>query len=43
MYHVLVLGKQISTVANQVIAYFKGDAITDIGQVNNALEEKITE
>ncbi|HMW72436.1 MAG TPA: DNA-binding response regulator, partial [Cellvibrionaceae bacterium] len=40
MYHVLVLGKQISTVANQVIAYFKGDAITDIGQLGDALEEK---
>ncbi len=40
MYHVLVLGKQISTVANQVIAYFKGDAITEIGQLNIALEEK---
>jgi hypothetical protein len=40
MYHVLVLGKHISTVANQVIAYFKGDAITDLGQLGAALEEK---
>lgn len=40
MYHVLVLGKHISAVANQVIAYFKGDAITDLGQLGAALEEK---
>ncbi|HRH76096.1 MAG TPA: DNA-binding response regulator [Cellvibrionaceae bacterium] len=39
MYRVLVLGKQISAVANQVIAYFKGDAITDLAQLSDALEE----
>ncbi|MFO1369648.1 MAG: DNA-binding response regulator [Marinagarivorans sp.] len=39
MYRVLVLGKQISAVANQVIAYFKGDAITDLAQLSDTLEE----
>lgn len=40
MYHVLVLGKHISSVASQVITYFKGDGITDIGQLGAALDEK---
>jgi DNA-binding response OmpR family regulator len=40
MYHVLVLGKQISKIADQVISYFKGDAINDLMQLSSALESK---
>ncbi|HEY6529608.1 MAG TPA: DNA-binding response regulator [Cellvibrionaceae bacterium] len=40
MYHVLVLGKQISKIADQVISYFKGDVTNDLTQLSSALENK---
>ncbi|MEY4589285.1 MAG: hypothetical protein RL497_1361 [Pseudomonadota bacterium] len=40
MYNILVFGKQISETAEQVKAYFKGDAITSIADLPQALEEK---
>jgi hypothetical protein len=40
MYHVLVLGKQISKAADQVISYFKGDAITDLAELSTTLDNK---
>jgi CheY-like chemotaxis protein len=40
MYHVLVIVKQISKTADQVLTYFKGDTIADIAQLPAKLEEK---
>lgn len=40
MYHVLIIAKQISKSAEQVLTYFKGDAVAEIALLEGTLKEK---
>jgi CheY-like chemotaxis protein len=40
MYSVLVISKQLSPMGEQVLAYFKGDQLSDINQISATMAEK---